>query len=186
VIRQQGHEEQIRTECQESLKALFKDLPRKVPTLSEQFESQIVAMAELTAIARTHVYRNSYGRREVEYVPEPEANTRISKGLAAIAKGIASINRRTRVAAEDVKDAIRVGMDCIPDYRRKLLEAAIRREPLESVPMPRTVRTREIEELKELTLIEEALIDSKLSDKARELLEGAGLLSQCVRGRVKL
>ena len=183
AIRQQGHEQEIRARCQEAMARLFADLSPTPPILSERFESQIVALAELTAIARTHVYRNPFGQREIDYVPESEANTRISKGLAAIAKGIASLNRRPEVAAEDLKDALRVGLDCIPDHRRRLLEAAIRRQPLDSVPMPRTVRSREIEELRELSLLElvARLNDPggtapKLSRKAEQLLETAGLL----------
>ena len=186
AIRQQGHEEEIRDQCQEAMARLFGGPTRTMPTLSATFESQIVALAELTAIARTHVYRNAFGKREIEYVPESEANTRISKGLAAIAKGIASLNRRSEVVSEDVNDALRVGLDCIPDHRRRLLEAAIRRQPVDSVPMPRTVRARELEELGELTLLEAAGLDDpvgtgwKLTSKAEQLLEAAGLLAGSV------
>lgn len=181
AIRQQGHEVEIRAQLQAAMARLFGDLPHATPTLSAECESQIVALAELTAIARTHVYRSAYGKREIEYVPESEANTRISKGLAAIAKGIASLNRRSEVAPQDVNDALRVGLDCIPDYRRRLLDAVIRGQSLDLVPIPRTVRNRELEELYELTLIEMGGLDDpvgwKLTDKANELLEATGLLA---------
>jgi hypothetical protein len=92
-----------------------------------------------------------------------------------------------------VTDALRVGLDCIPDYRRKLLETVVRHQSPDSVPMPRTVRNRELEELAELKLLEQASQGSlanqwKLTRKAEELLEAAGLLirlsqpSQSVRG----
>jgi hypothetical protein len=184
AIRQQGHEDEIRAQCQESMARLFRNVPSVIPFLPDRFESQIVAIAELTAIARTHVYRNAYGKREIDYVPESEANTRISKGLAAIAKGIASLNRHAEVAAEDLADALRVGFDCIPDPRRKVLEAAIRRQPMTSVPMPRTVRDREIEELRELEVLQPEGVDdivgtgAKLSSRAEQLLEAAGLLDE--------
>jgi hypothetical protein len=184
AIWQQGSEGEIRAQCQEAIKRLFGNPTCTMPALSPTFESQIVALAELTAIARTHVYRDAFGKREIEYVPESEANTRISKGLAAIAKGIASLNRRSEAIAEDVNDALRVGLDCIPDYRRKLLAAMIRGQPLDSVPMPRTVRTRELEELGALNLLEPAGLDDpvgtgwKFSAKTKQLLEGAGLLAE--------
>ncbi len=183
AIRQQGHEGEIRAQCQATLSGLFSGLPRTMPILSSEFESRIVALAELTAIARTHVYRNPFGKREIEYVPEPEANTRISKGLAAIAKGIASLNRRDEVGSGDIRDALRVGLDCIPDYRRRLLEAAIRGQASESVVIPRTVRDREVEDLKELGLLEPGGVNDpvtikyKLARKAERLLETAGLLA---------
>jgi hypothetical protein len=184
AIRQQGHEDEIRALCQESMARLFRNVPSVIPTLSDRFESRIVALAELTAIARTHVYRNAYGKREIDYVPESEANTRISKGLAAIAKGIASLNRRAEVAAEDMSDALRVGFDCIPDPRRKVLDTAIRRQPMSSVPMPRTVRDREIEELRELGILEPPGLDdppdlgAKLTSKSEQLLKAAGVLNE--------
>jgi len=194
AIRQQGHETEIRAECQAAMRELFGALPSEVPSLSQEFESRLIALAELTAIARTHIYRNPFGKREIEYVPEAEANTRISKGLAAIAKGIASLNRRSEVGLEDVTDALRVGWDCVPHYRRLLLEAVIQHQSRDSVRIPRTMIDREFEELRELDLVEPLGINDpvgtgwKLSGRIAQLLAAAGLipvisaLPQSVRG----
>lgn len=183
AIQQQGHEEHIRTQCQEAIAGLFRKAPGVAPTLPTEYEDQIAAVSEFAAIARTHVYRNAFGQREIEYVPEPEANTRISKGLAAIAKGIASLSQRTHVNSSDIKDTLRVALDCIPDYRRRLLEAAILGQPLDSVPIPCTTRRREIEELLALDLLEPGGLDDppgekKLSSRAKQLLDSAGVLPQ--------
>jgi len=94
AIRQQGHEEEIRQECGRAISQLFAVAAESPPILPATCERQLAAIAELTAVARTHVYRSSWGERELEYVPEPEANTRIAKGLAALARGIAALNRR--------------------------------------------------------------------------------------------
>jgi hypothetical protein len=184
AIRQQGHETEIRMQCQEAMTSLFADIDSTVPTLSADYQSRIVQLAELTAIARTQIERNSFGKREIEYVPEPEANTRISKGLAAIAKGIASLSRSRDIREVDLTDALRVGLDCIPYQRRLLLEAAIRRDRWDSVQIPRTTLNRELEELEALGLFELGGLDDsvdtkwKLSRKAERLFEGTGLLAK--------
>jgi hypothetical protein len=116
--------------------------------------TRIASLAEIVALGRTHIYRNNYGSREIEYVPEAEANTRLAQGLAAIAKGIAALNRRNEVAEPDLQDAFRVGLDCITDTRRQLLLAIIHGEDVDEVQLSRTVRERQLEELEALVLIE--------------------------------
>ena len=114
---------------------------------------RVACLAEVVAIARTHVYREGYGNRDIEYVPEAEANTRISKGLAAMTKGIAAVNRRDEVAEQDLQDVLRVGLDCVPDVRRKVLIAAIAGQDLKALHIPWTVGDRAFEELKELRFL---------------------------------
>ena len=153
AINQQGQEEQIRRKAREIIGCLFRGATTAAPLLPADMRQRIAALAEVVALGRTHVYRSSYGSREIEYVPEPEANTRISKGLAAISKGIAALNRRTQVAEQDLQDALRVGLDCLPENRRRLLLAALKGEDLSSVHMPHTVRDRETEELEALEIL---------------------------------
>ena len=87
AIGQQGAEETIREEMWRAIRNIFDPLIRqksgRVPCLKDQQRTRVASMAEVVALGRTHVFRNGYGNREIEYVPEAEANTRISKGLAA-------------------------------------------------------------------------------------------------------
>jgi hypothetical protein len=126
AILQQGSEERIREVLQQSFKAVIENSLKRAPTISTQSRERIANLAELVAIARTYIFRNSFGRREIEYVPESEANTRIAKALAAIARGLASLNCREEVADEDLQDAFRVGLDTIPENRCRLLLAITR------------------------------------------------------------
>jgi len=119
-------------------------------------------------VSRTHVFREGFGRRDIEYVPEPEANTRISKGLAAIAKGIAALNQRNEVAEQDLQDTLRVGLDCVPEIRRRLLTAALKGDGLDSVTAPRTVKRRAIEDLVALHILEK---NHQFSEKTQKLLD---------------
>jgi hypothetical protein len=178
AIDQQQNEEQIRAECQSAVAEIFRRSNATAPSLPREAKWRIAALAEVVAIGRTHVFRNSYGQREIDYAPEPEANTRISKQLASLARGIAALNRRDPVAEPDLQDAFRVGLDCLPDNRRKLLLAALADQDLNCVPMPRTVRRRELEELEALGLIEPVGVivedcDWRLSEHVRRLLHFA-------------
>jgi hypothetical protein len=156
AIDQQGKEEELRQEIRDAVHGVF-DLAAKVPPLlPTAMKERLAALSEIVAIARTHVYRNSYGSREIEYVPEPEANTRIAKGLAGIAKGVAALNGRGEVAEEDLQDAMRVGLDSIPEYRRALLVGFAQGHELDAIAIPRTLRDRELENLAELGLLEDA------------------------------
>jgi hypothetical protein len=147
------------------------------PKLDAKSEKRLASVAEIVAIARTHVYRNSYGSREIEYAPEPAANTRISKGLASITKGIAALNNRRNVAEQDLQDAFRVALDSISDNRRRLLLAIVQGTIPESVGLPRTVMTRELEELEALRLITTDKSGSQqLRKQTSRLLRAAGII----------
>jgi hypothetical protein len=174
AIRQQGQERRIQEEVREAIKQLFQASATKPPDLAGGMQRRIASFGEVIAMGRTHVFRSSYGNREVEYVPEPEANTRISKGLAAIARGVAALNQRPEVTEPDLQDALRVGLDCLPENRRRLLLAAVKGQDLALVPMPRTVRDREIEELQELGIVD-ASTPASLAPRTQRLVCNAGL-----------
>jgi hypothetical protein len=156
AIKQQGSEEKIRKQVCDAMAPMLASGRSVRPTLTDRQSKRIANHAEVVAIGRTHVFRSGYGNREIEYVPEPEANTRISKGLAAIARGIAALYGRRGVAEQDLQDALRVGLDCLPENRKRLLMAVRQNGSVESVSMPRTVRERLCEEMTELGIFKKA------------------------------
>jgi len=175
AIRQQGYEKEIRTELREAIQNLVLESTDTPPILRPAAEVRLASMAELVAFARTHVMRSSYGNREINYVPEPEANTRLSKELAAVAKGIAAINGREVVGEPDLQDSFRVAFDSIPDNRRRLLVAIAQDRELDDRWLPRTVQEREIEELKALGLLSRS-DDPTLTRRAARLLGAADVV----------
>jgi excisionase family DNA binding protein len=196
AIRQQGQETAIREQMSKAVSAIFKNAPAQPPTLSPEMCKRIAALAEVVALGRTHVFRNGYGNREIEYVPEAEANTRISKQLAAIARGVASLNGRNTVTEEEFEDLRRVAFDCLPDARRRLLETFIRGEQPSTVSMAPTVKSRELEELQALGILESEALPMPelhggesnprwhLTARVRQLLTASGCLgagSSCSR-----
>ena len=121
AIKQQGRGEEIRAELGAAVKGIFDASRNDEIKLPPTMRTRLASLSEIVALARTHVYRNGYGSRDIEHVPEAEANYRLSQGLSAIAKGVAALNQRNEVAEADLQDAFRVGMDCISDARRHLL-----------------------------------------------------------------
>jgi hypothetical protein len=134
---------------------------------------RIASLAEVVALGRTHIYRSSFSNRQIEYVPEAEANTRISKGLAALAEGEAALQGRCEVAEQDLQDAFRVGLDSLPENRRRIIIAALKGKDLESVQLPRTVRERESEDLEALGILGEGDRKGTLTERVEELLNVA-------------
>lgn len=174
AIEQQGKEDQIKAEAGEAIKNTFTRATPLAPTLPAGIAPRIAALAEIVALGRTHVFRDGYGNREIEYVPEPEANTRISKGLAALIRGIAALNGRTRVEEQDLQDGFRVGLDCLPENRRRILLAASSGQDFASPPIALTMRLRAAEELEALGILEDKKT-LKLSDRLAQLLKKAGM-----------
>jgi hypothetical protein len=171
AIRQQEMGDVIREACGTAVKQVFDNALTRTPRLSREQEARLASVAEVVAIGRTHVFRNGYGNREIEFVPEPESNTRISRGLAAIARGIAALSGNGEVAEEDLQDAFRVGLDCLPAQRRQILVAAIRNESLNAIPLARTVLTRQLEELRELKMLD----GEALTEQVRQLIVNGGV-----------
>jgi hypothetical protein len=170
AIEQQGHEQDIRNEITAAIKRIFDKSTSTVPTLPTDFPKRIASLAEIAALGRTHVDRNGYGNREIEFVPEPEANTRISKGLAAIARGLAALKGNKVVDEQDVQDAMRVGLDCLTGIRRNLFMLVAKGEDTKTATTSTSVVRRELENMVALGLFEKRGDLWVLTERTRELL----------------
>jgi hypothetical protein len=168
AIDQQTSESNIRQEIIHAVQAVFNEASPDVPEISNAVRRQLAAIAELVAVGRTHVYRSNYGNREIEEVPESEANTRVSKGLAAIARGTAALCRQESVGDAVLRDAYRVALDCVPPLRKQILLAAIRQVP--SPLKQSTTGERAREDLQELGLLIRDAPSPTLSAMAVELI----------------
>jgi hypothetical protein len=148
---------------------VFLDASNAIPEISNAVRRQIATIANLVAFARAYVYRNSFGNREIIDVSVPEANTRIAKGLAAIARGDAALQRKDAVDDDVLQDIYRVALDCIPPTRRDVFTAVLVGR---SVPVG-TTPARALEDLQELGLVERDR--PALTALARGMVEGSRL-----------
>src|SRR5262249_4674904 len=95
------------------------------PAISEGIMRRLAHLTEFAVRARTHIPRNGY-TREIVYVPEAEAATRMAQQLAQLARGSAILAGRDEVNEEDFQLARRVGLDSIPANRRRVLDCLMK------------------------------------------------------------
>jgi hypothetical protein len=158
-------------DLREAVQALMKSSETESPVLSAALQERIAALAEFAVRGRTHVHRNGYSK-EIDYIPEPEAATRLAQQLAQLAKGSALIAARSTVESEDYDLVKRVAFDCIPTPRRKVLDNLMREEQADRSGLPSSTLSYVKEELQALAL----LTGDGISDQARSLLARAGLV----------
>jgi hypothetical protein len=137
------------------------------PELSPELQQRIAALAEFAVRGRTHIHRNGRSK-EIEYVPEPEAATRLAQQLAQLAKGSALVMQHAGVEDDDYRLVKRVAFDCIPAPRRRLIDALIRGEKSTGAASTLSYAKQELEALALLS-------DDALSDFARDLLRQANM-----------
>ncbi len=95
---------------------------QSLPIIPESLLERIFALAELTAISRARVIRDSMNSREIIDVPEAESPTRIAKSMTSLVSAHAALNQRA-VILEDIRIAIRLALDSIPHRRSQILSA---------------------------------------------------------------
>ncbi len=158
-------------DLREAVHALMSGLGKQSPKLSPVLQHKVASLAEFAVRGRTHLPRNGY-TKEIDYLPEPEAATRLAQQLAQLAKGSALLGARSSVEREDFQLAQRVAFDCIPAARRRLLDTLLRGEPADKSRLPSSTLSYVREELQALDL----MTGDGMSDLARTLLASAGAL----------
>jgi hypothetical protein len=157
-------------DLRQAVHVLMSGLGKQSPELPQKTQQQIASLAEFAVRGRTHIHRNGRSK-EIDYIPEPEAATRLAQQLAQLAKGSALLTERACVEEEDYQLVRRVAFDCIIPLRRGLLDALIRGERPEACKLPGSTLSYVREELRAVGLLE----GDALSDLSRSLLSEAGV-----------
>jgi hypothetical protein len=168
--------------------ALFDEpLPKDVE-VPNYLQNQIAALAEFVVRARTHVPRDNY--KHLAYMPEAEAPTRLSQQLSQLAKGSARLSRRTVVNEDDFRLVKRVGFDCIPSLRWRVLQDHIDETESLSETIPKATLSYTRENLQTVGLLQKEGEHFQLSPLSTGLLKRAiagslNLLSERVKEKEK-
>jgi hypothetical protein len=160
-----------REELRSAVHLLIRGIPNTNPQISEELQGRIAALAEFAVRGRTHVPRNGYSKK-IEYVPEPEAATRLAQQLQQLAKGSALLSGREVVAEADFRLVQRAAFDSIPASRWRVLRALIEGKRPMDAGLPPSTLCYAREDLQAHGLLE----GDHLSPLARELLTKAGVL----------
>ncbi len=164
----------VQQELKKAVHRVLTNLPTEPLSCSPYLQGQIAALAELVVRARTYVPRDSSFEKNLLYIPEAEAPTRLAQQLCQLAKGSARLSHRTAVEECDMVLVRRAGFDSIPSLRRRFLDACIQGQDL-TLGLPRSTLHYLREDLKLVGLLDESY---QLSTKAWGFLTRAGLRSQ--------
>lgn len=119
ALKMTGHEKQMRQELKSGIKRFFNSIT--IPNIEdivmpEEILNSLASLASFVVIARSGVIRDQY-RREVEYIPSPEAPSRLAKQLGTLIKALAVIEKRKVVTWDDYLLTLRIALDVIPRNR---------------------------------------------------------------------
>jgi hypothetical protein len=168
-----GDEPELRSSIRQTVAAFlsgFRDCGRL--ELPGEFMEPLVGLTDLVTRARTGVSRDRWSR-DMLYMPQAEAPTRLAKQLAQLAAALLAIGVDE---AETWRLIRKVGWDCVPAVRCAVLDCL--GDQVEPVPMatvvemtelpPRTV-ARTIEDLVALRLV------SRRKDVGKWLVEASSI-----------
>lgn len=115
-----GKEDQMRADLRAAMHGFLANRPTTKPAVSPETVNSLVELADFVTRARSGVFRDGF-KRELEYVPEPEAPTRFAKQMLALASGLAVVLGHDEVGEDELRIVHRVGLDCLPTLRRRVL-----------------------------------------------------------------
>ena len=168
IVAMEQDRQAARADLRLAVHELLTNLEAIEPCLSREQLGRVAALSELAVRARTHVPRVGYNK-EIIYVPEPEANTRLPQQLSQLAKGSALLDGRHQVDEADLWLVRRAAFDSIPASRRAVLDVLAGGGSLKDLSMPKSTLAYAVEELTAHGLLSER----KLSLLTEELLGAA-------------
>ncbi len=121
-----GKEKEMRQELKDKFADFIASL--EIPRVEEikmtqEVESKFDSLIQFCVIARSGVIRDSYGSKEITYIPDPEGPARLAKQLATLGKALAIVRGRTEVTEEDYRLLYKIGLDGISKQRRLVIDA---------------------------------------------------------------
>jgi hypothetical protein len=169
--------QQVKTQLQTAARVVLRGLNGQLePGLESGDRQALAALGELIVKGRSHVERHPY-TKQILSVPSAESNTRLPQQLGQLAKGSALLDGRDTVGAEDLRMVRRVGLDCLPPARRKVLEAFLKGGRVADAGLPKSTGQYAAEDLEAHGVLRAGANGGHvLADGTMELARQAGLL----------
>jgi hypothetical protein len=171
AAEQKGSETEIYCRTKKLCADLFKasaPAKSKSPYFTKALKSRIHHLSVAIAQLRTHVIRDTHGKREIIDLTSTEEPTRISKSLSTIACHHALLFRKDGVDENDLLVSTKVGVDSIPLTRSKVIHSIPLNAKIDLTTichftgMPRSTVLWHLEELTALKVLNG--ISSRFSD----------------------
>jgi len=156
-----------------------------VVDVENQTKQRIKALANITAKLRSEVARDRF--HKVQYQPNAEVGTRLSKQLLKLGQALAIFYENGTVSADEYEALLRIARDSIPRQRMQLVLALIGAEPMntreagDKAKIPTDTAKELLEDLWMLKLVDRSgdnVFMWQLTDDTNALLLESGLGTQ--------
>ena len=182
-----GKEEKMRTALAEATKgclAYYATLAKERDTIivEKKTRDQIKALANITANLRSEVARDRW--HKVQYQPQAEVGTRLTKQFLKLAQGLAIFYQHDSIGEDEYKVLLRIAQDTVPNQRMRLVLAMAgadllsTKEAGDRAKIPTETAKEILEDLWMLKLVDrsgEAIFSWQLTNNINNLLQQARL-----------
>lgn len=190
------HTDMVKAELRKAVHSLMLPIlsnPQTAPTILEKIKLRIANLGEFIALSRSYIERDR-NTREAVGGPVAEGNTRLPQQLCQLARGLALLDGRSEANENDYKLVCRAAFDSLPPPRLAVLKAILAGKSPFSLGLPKATASRALEDLELSGVVirssvacsaEDPECPRALSEPAKALAEGAGLLNPEPAGNVK-
>lgn len=157
-LNQLGNEEKMRKELQDAIISYHasvdveKDIISQIG-LDDNIKEQICNIASLITLFRSGVKRETI-RKEIEYVPQPEAPTRLAQQITILAFALAILNKNYTITEEELRLIRRIALMTVPLPKYRIIKYLVEkkettsiREMSEALHIPKSTLARYLEEM---------------------------------------
>jgi hypothetical protein len=124
AFSQIGKERTMSSEIQEAILRYHQkiEIPKNLDTINipDNIMNKLCYLTDYITRARSSVKRNY--RAEIEYVPQPEAPTRLAKQLICLGKALTIINKNPEITEEEYRIMAKTGVMTIAGDRYKIIK----------------------------------------------------------------
>jgi hypothetical protein len=120
-----GKEKDMRMELMGVTARFLRTLEMSNVAIPDELDTKFINLALLIAQLRTSVSRDSYNRRNVQFMPETEVGTRLVKQLKGLAQGLALVRGKKEITEAEYELITKIAKDTLPSKRLSLLQALI-------------------------------------------------------------
>jgi len=125
ALQNVGKEKGMRAELRRVVAGFLQTLSIPKPeefSIPDPILEKLEALVRLVIRARTGVIRDWYGHKEIIYVPDHEGPARLTKQLAMLMMGLATLRGSKEITLEEYRLGYKTGLDSIHKLRRSALE----------------------------------------------------------------
>lgn len=159
AIKNTGDEIPMREEIQKAFADFISGIkiPETNPEISDEVQEKVAHLATFCVLARSGVIREGKSSRDIEFIPDAELPTRLTKELLQLISGLSLIDYATD--KENYSLIYKIGFDSIPQKRRRIIQMMNfgnqyeTREIANTIKYPLSSTMRSLEELEALGLL---------------------------------